>query len=347
VPAWLTPSLYLVGLWAAAWLAALRACRRGPEAPERRLAAFRSASRLTFWVGVLASLFLGLPASALDGAAGPLAAVLLYLAASLLWALPSYVVASRLAGVARAPVRFVLVEVGVRLFPVFPFLLWLILASLLLSLGAGLLYQELLPSLALVAAFLAATLVGTPFLLAALFRRTDPVLNRRTAALARRMGVPFRRVAIVSTWPQGIANAFVYGLGGGVVFLTDRLLELLEPVEVEAVVAHELTHVRRRHTLKLALVSLLLPLLSTLFPAFGLVFLVLLFLALFALLRRFELEADRGAALAMGSGAFLASALAKLALEARRPLPPERVRTRRLFLTHPPPEERIRRLLGR
>jgi heat shock protein HtpX len=67
-------------------------------------------------------------------------------------------------------------------------------------------------------------------------------------SLARRAGVPVPRVVYV---PDRAPNAFATGRGPGhaVVAVTHGALELLEPEELEGVLAHELSHVLNRDVL--------------------------------------------------------------------------------------------------
>jgi len=79
-------------------------------------------------------------------------------------------------------------------------------------------------------------------------RLPDGPLRQRLEAAARRAGVHVRDILVWRT--EGLmVNACVAGLGRLVryVFLTDALIESLQPVQVEAVFAHELGHARFRH----------------------------------------------------------------------------------------------------
>lgn len=336
--------LPVLALWALDWLATL-AILRTRRLPGDKQDACRFWSRLTFWSAVVLPLIL-LPTWAVDGPVGPALAVVLYLVNSALWALPEYLVARSLRAIPPERGRFVWIAVAARLFPVLPLALWLLVVSLLLAYHLDPLLIQPLPATILVAIFLSLVYYGLPRLLARLFWQTDPWVNRRLITLATALGLPIRRVAVVPTGPHAIANAFVYGEGGGVVFVTDHLLRLLDDRQLDAVLAHELTHLKRRHTWKLLTVSLLLPLLARALPAYSwLVFLTLL-LVLYTLLRHFEFEADQGAKALLGSGRPLAEALRTLLQD---DLPRARPRRRRAilpFATHPLPEERIRRLLG-
>ena len=73
-------------------------------------------------------------------------------------------------------------------------------------------------------------------------------------AMCRRHGIRVRAILIWRTW-GGMINGAVMGLLGRFryILLTDALLDHLQPVQVQAVMAHELGHVRRRHMPWLAL----------------------------------------------------------------------------------------------
>ncbi len=80
-------------------------------------------------------------------------------------------------------------------------------------------------------------------------------LEARLRGLASDAGTALRRIYI---WPTGgiVANALVIGVipGTRAVILTDRLLESLRDDEIDAVVAHELGHIKRNHLLWFILV---------------------------------------------------------------------------------------------
>lgn len=206
-------------------------------------------------------------------------------------------------------------------------------------------------------------------------------------SLAERANLPMPRVAIS---PSDQPNAFATGRGPrhAVVCATSGLLETMPRQEVEAVMAHELMHVKHRdiligsvaaaiataisyvaqmamfasmfgggrddedrpNPLAMLLVSLLAPIAASLIQM--------------AVSRSREYEADRGAAELLGTGQHLASALERIeVLAARRPMAIAPAQAQayihnplaeahggrgqqmaRLFSTHPPTEERIRRL---
>jgi Zn-dependent protease with chaperone function len=86
----------------------------------------------------------------------------------------------------------------------------------------------------------------------------DSPLRARLVALTQRMGIGCRDFRIWQTDGQYL-NAAVAGLlpAARYVFVTDGLLRYLRDDEMEAVIAHELGHVRRRHLwLRLALLGL-------------------------------------------------------------------------------------------
>lgn len=103
------------------------------------------------------------------------------------------------------------------------------------------------PALWILAAFLA------PIAGAALLRRTALVaqalaegeLRDRAFELARRGGVPLAQLYVLPARRTRLANAFAHF--HGVVMVTDHLVERLGRREVDAVLAHELGHLRHRH----------------------------------------------------------------------------------------------------
>lgn len=169
------------------------------------------------------------------------------------------------------------------------------------------------------------------------------------------------------------------------VCVTNGLLQVLDRNEVRGVVAHELSHIRHRDILIGSIAAAVATGISAIanMAMFAGMFggrddddgpnpLVLLLLALvapiaaaimqMALSRSREFEADRGGAELLGDPRPLASALAKLETTARRvpmnvspaqatayivnPLTGRQVSFARLFLTHPPMEERISALMS-
>lgn len=212
--------------------------------------------------------------------------------------------------------------------------------------------------------------------------RDAPGLHALVERLAIQADVPMPRLA-VSELP--IANAFAIGRSPkhATVCVTAGLLKLLERNELEAVLAHEIAHIRNRDVALMTLASFFASLAALVgqFAAFGglagrqrdggpalivvlLVSIAVYFLSYFlmlALSRYREFAADRGAALFTGRPSALASALRRL--ESAATLAPQRdlrevasmqaffiVPARatsavsRLFATHPPTEQRIERL---
>lgn len=74
---------------------------------------------------------------------------------------------------------------------------------------------------------------------------TSGPLRDRIFALAHNMGVKVRQVFVVPAAQSGIANAFA--TTKQTVMFTDYLIEKLNQREVDAVAAHELTHLRHKH----------------------------------------------------------------------------------------------------
>jgi STE24 endopeptidase len=105
-------------------------------------------------------------------------------------------------------------------------------------------------------AFAMLTLWAFPRVIAPLFNRFTPLadqtLRERIEALLRRAGFASRGIFVMDgSRRSGHGNAYFTGLGREkrIVFF-DTLLETLSPTEVEAVLAHELGHFRRRHVQK-------------------------------------------------------------------------------------------------
>jgi STE24 endopeptidase len=220
-------------------------------------------------------------------------------------------------------------------------------------------------------------LVIYPTVIAPLFNKFEPLRDETLAArvqnLMRRCGFAAKGLFVMDGSRRSAhGNAYFTGLGAAkrVVFF-DTLLSTLTPGEVEAVLAHELGHFKRRHVQKrmvmmfgisLAGLALLgwLASRSWFYTALGVqpnlsapndaLALLLFTLALpvfgfFAaplgalLSRRHEFEADAYAC-AQANGADLASALIKLHQDNASTLTPDPVYVR-FYYSHPPASERL------
>ncbi|MEZ5989232.1 MAG: M48 family metalloprotease [Planctomycetota bacterium] len=77
---------------------------------------------------------------------------------------------------------------------------------------------------------------------------TDPDVLARVTRLARRVGVPTPRVLLMPTGGRQATFAFVGGFYGPTMLLADGIFDRLDPAEADAILAHELGHVRQ-HTI--------------------------------------------------------------------------------------------------
>lgn len=216
-----------------------------------------------------------------------------------------------------------------------------------------------------------------------LAREQAPELYSMVERLSDRAGIPTPKIFIA---PTKSPNAFATGRDPehATVAVTEGILELLSPEELEGVLAHELTHVKNRDTLTQAVVgtiaggiSYLGQILSFGFMfgpvtqdsrrgpnALGLLFLIVVAplsatLIQLAISRTREYSADQGSAAITGNPIALARALEKLEAvghqipmngnPAMSPLliinPLSAEGLQSLFRTHPSTEERIQRLL--
>ncbi len=164
-----------------------------------------------------------------------------------------------------------------------------------------------------------------------------PELHATVERLCAMADLPKPRVAIVDTT---VPNAFATGRNpsAAVVAVTTGLLNRLEQPEIEAVLAHELSHVRNRDVAVITLASFFATLAQLLLRSFmwggvyyrgrrddrggapsvvviylaSLLVWVISFFLIRALSRYRELAADRGAAVITGAPSQLASALLKI-----------------------------------
>ncbi|MDP2742094.1 MAG: M48 family metallopeptidase [Hydrogenophaga sp.] len=223
-------------------------------------------------------------------------------------------------------------------------------------------------------------LVLYPTVIAPLFNKFEPLkdeeLKSRVNALMQRCGFAASGLFVMDGSRRSAhANAYFTGFGAAkrVVFF-DTLLQQLSPPEIDAVLAHELGHYKRRHIVKriamMFAVSLLgfallgwasqqawfylglgvTPSMDAPNDALALL-LFMLVIPLFTfylsplaaqLSRRHEFEAD-AYAVAQTSGNDLASALLKLYKDNASTLTPDPVYAR-FYYSHPPASERLARL---
>ncbi|HIP15572.1 MAG TPA: protease [Methanothermococcus okinawensis] len=211
-----------------------------------------------------------------------------------------------------------------------------------------------------------------------------PALHRIVEKVARKAGIPKPKVAIINTMTP---NAFATGRDPkhAVVAVTTGIMDLLDPKELEGVIAHEISHIKNRDILLSSIVAVLAGAIVYLahIAQWGLFFgfsrdedesnpleLIgsILFIILapiaatliqFAISRQMEFRADEGGA-RYSHPLYLANALIKLEkgvsmypLEGGNPAtehlfivnPFREESILRLFSTHPPTEERVKRLL--
>lgn len=210
-----------------------------------------------------------------------------------------------------------------------------------------------------------------------------PELYSIIARLSQRAEIPTPKIFIA---PTKSPNAFATGRDPqhATIAVTEGILELLSPEELEGVLAHELTHVKNRDTLTQAVAATLAGAITFLgriltFGALygpvtydsrrnvnplGLLFLIVLApvsagLIQLAISRTREYAADQGSAELTGNPLALVNALRKLETAAHQvpmngnpafsPLlimnPLSREGLQTLFLTHPRTEDRIQRLM--
>ena len=231
-------------------------------------------------------------------------------------------------------------------------------------------------------AFNLLALVLYPTVIAPMFNKFEPLsdetLKARVNALMHRCGFAAKGLFVMDGSKRSAhANAYFTGFGAAkrVVFF-DTLLQQLSPGEIDAVLAHELGHYKRRHILKRIALMFALSLVG--FALLGWVssqawfysglgvtpsmeapndaLALLLFLMVVPLFtfflsplmaqlsRRHEFEAD-AYAMAQTSGHDLASALLKLYKDNASTLTPDPLYAR-FYYSHPPASERLSRLQG-
>ncbi|MDW0133915.1 MAG: zinc metalloprotease HtpX [Nitrososphaeraceae archaeon] len=212
-------------------------------------------------------------------------------------------------------------------------------------------------------------------------REEYPKLHEIVERLSTNNGLPKPKVAMVNS---NVPNAFATGKSpkSSLVAVTTGLLELLDDDELEAVIGHELTHVRSRDVLVLTLASLFSTVAWYLmqFGFYGglqtrdrnsagsgvivllvaIVTWVVSFLIIRAISRYREYSADRGGAIMTGKPDKLATALLKISGKIKV-IPPNELKNvqklnaffiipalsgssiANLFSSHPPVEKRVQK----
>lgn len=213
-------------------------------------------------------------------------------------------------------------------------------------------------------------------------REEYPKLHEIVERLSTNNGLPKPKVAMVNS---NVPNAFATGKSPktALVAVTTGLLELLDDNELEAVIGHELTHVRSRDVLVLTLASVFSTVAWYLmqFGFYGgmqtrnrnsagsgvivllvaVVTWVISFLIIRAISRYREYSADRGGAIMTGKPDKLATALLKISGKIKV-IPPHELKNvqklnaffiipalsgssiANLFSSHPPVEKRVQKL---
>ena len=223
-------------------------------------------------------------------------------------------------------------------------------------------------------------LVLYPTLIAPLFNKFEPLqdesLKARVNALMQRCGFAAKGLFVMDGSKRSAhANAYFTGFGAAkrVVFF-DTLLKQLSPPEIDAVLAHELGHYKRRHIVQRVVLMFAISLVGFallgwlsgqiwFYTGLGVTpaldapnhaVALLLFMLVVPLLtyflsplmaqlsRRHEFEAD-AYAVAHTDGNDLASALLKLYKDNASTLTPDPVYAR-FYYSHPPASERLARL---
>ncbi|MCW8845750.1 MAG: M48 family metallopeptidase [Gammaproteobacteria bacterium] len=217
-----------------------------------------------------------------------------------------------------------------------------------------------------------------PTLIAPLFNKFEPLedasLKQRVETLLERCGFHSKGIFVMDGSRRSAhGNAYFTGIGNNkrIVFF-DTLIKTLEPLEVEAVLAHELGHFRKRHVRKRIIWSLLSSLIGLALlgwlktqlwfytglgvPAASDQAALLLFIMIAPVFtyffsplsawfsRKHEFEADAYAASQSDAGA-LAEALVKLYRENASTLTPDPVHSA-FYDSHPPALTRIQHLNG-
>jgi Zn-dependent protease with chaperone function len=180
---------------------------------------------------------------------------------------------------------------------------------------------------------------------------TSGELRDRAFAVAEKANTKLNQLYVFPMAAMRIANAFAHSAQN--VFLTDYLVNNLTKPEVDAVIAHEITHLQKKHIGLRIIVMIFLILVvasSGIFLAVelppnlptGPILYAMLLLICFFLLRRNEFAADAGSARLTGNAEAMMTALARITRLNSMPLQWSKLDEK--LLTHPSTLRRIKRL---
>jgi heat shock protein HtpX len=263
------------------------------------------------------------------------------------------------------------------------FILYLVFMTILYAFGAGYQWIVLLAvGMALVQYFFSDKLVLWSTGARVLEKDEYPELHQTVEKLCREADLPIPKIAIMQS---PVPNAFATGRSPkhAVVACTDSIMRLLNKEELEAVLAHELSHVKNRDILTMTMASFIAMIASMIMQSFffsailggrnregggtiiiwivSIIVYAVSTLLILALSRYREFAADRGSALITKNPKALMSALSKISgrMDAVPPEAKAKIEAANAFFiipaisgrsfmellsTHPPLEKRIANL---
>ncbi len=214
------------------------------------------------------------------------------------------------------------------------FILYLVFMTILLAFGAGLwLIVVLAVGMGLIQYFFSDKLVLWSTRARIIEEDEYPELHRMVEKLCREADLPIPRIAIMQS---PVPNAFATGRSPShaVVACTDSIMRLLNKDELEAVLAHELSHVKNRDILTMTMASFIAMIASMIMQSFffsalfggrnrdsggwiivwivSIIVYAVSTLLILALSRYREFAADRGSAYITQNPRALISALSKI-----------------------------------
>lgn len=264
------------------------------------------------------------------------------------------------------------------------FILYLVFMTVLLAFGVGLWFIVILAvGMGLIQYFFSDKLVLWSTGARIVEADEYPELHQTVEKLCKEAALPIPKIAIM---PSPVPNAFATGRNPkhAVVACTDSIMRLLNKDELEAVLAHELSHVKNRDILTMTMASFIAMIASMIMQSFffsalfggnnrenggswivvwivSIIVYALSTILILALSRFREFAADRGSAYITRNPRALISALNKISgrMEAVPPQAKAKVESANaffiipalsgntimeLFSTHPPLEKRIANL---
>ncbi|MBY0097269.1 M48 family metalloprotease [Mesobacillus maritimus] len=179
---------------------------------------------------------------------------------------------------------------------------------------------------------------------------SEELLKEKINKLCAQHQVKFNKIYIIPSREYRMANAMVSGYFNKNLYIYDYLLDQLDDDELEAVILHEIGHVKKRHLTKnfgvILAILIVFQMVFYFIPTLGwyglLIYFSTLSLIVTAVMRRFEFQADEFAVKHMNNTNKMIDALKKITTA--NYMESKEGKYSRILKTHPSVEQRISNL---